>query len=145
MEDELLCQFTVNLSTDFPVRGSLLQAPVEREINTSTGQSYKLDIWPKLALMGMVTTWTCVTKPPAAALRTIITLLLASSVKVPFNCQDTTVDAVSVTPLAPIELGAVFGRRLNATGVTDLVYSSGIMVSVFKQPNLQPTPQMWRK
>lgn len=82
---------------------------------------------------------TCVPTPPAVALRTTVTLLLAGNVKVPLNCDDATVDAVSVPPLAPVALSstkpnkplgsvsctealvAAFGPELRTTRVNDVV------------------------
>ncbi len=82
---------------------------------------------------------TCVPTPPAVARSTIVTLLLAGSVNVPLNCDDATVDAVSVPPLAPVALSstmpnnplgsvsctvalvAVLGPALRTTRVNDVV------------------------
>lgn len=49
--------------------------------------------------------------PPAVALRTTVTLLLAGKVNVPLNCDDDTVDAVSVPPLALVALSSTIPNR----------------------------------
>lgn len=125
---------------------------------------------PKLVLMGMVTVawaillagvgsivpmgavtvaWlTCVPTPPAVARKTTVTLLLAGNVKVPLNCEDATVEAVSVPPLAPVALSSTMpnrplgkvsrtvalitpvGPRLRTMRVNDVVFPSRITVGV---------------
>lgn len=90
-------------------------------------------VMPKLVLMGMVTVawaillagvgsivpmgavtvaWlTCVPTPPAVARKTTVTLLLTGNVKVPLNCEDATLDAVSVPPLTPVALSSTMPNR----------------------------------
>ena len=77
--------------------------------------------------------------PPAVALRTTVTLVLAGNVNVPLNWEEDTVDVVKVPPLALVALSSIkpnkplgrtssivasvtaFGPRLLTTMVKDVV------------------------